>query len=169
MPSDAVHIKWAYRIGFVTALALYAVFHVDIVHILLMFGIYMVATKYWSPDIDLNSEPYQRWGVLSWFLYPFREHVKHRSKWSHGWILGAITINVYITCVFVIIIAVLNLVWLPVVEPAIDVGQEFITRVVTFDLTRGDFETLGMVYACSWYAHIGHVLIDTVFTGDKNA
>ena len=169
MPSDEVHVKWAYRIGFITALALYVIFGVAIEHIILMFGIYMFATKYWSPDIDLDSEPYQRWGILRIFIYPFKEHVKHRSKWSHGWILGAITINVYITCVFAIIIAVLNLVWLPVIEPAIDIGQAFVTRVVTFNTSPADWVAIGVVYACSYYAHLGHVLIDKVFTGDRNA
>jgi len=169
VPGDAVHVKWAYRIAAVTALTLWVVFNVEITHIILMFAIYITAAKYWSPDIDLDSEPYQRWGILRFLIYPFKELVKHRSRWSHGWIIGAITINIYITIVFALIIAVLNLVWLPAIEPAIDIGQAFITRVVTFDMTHADWVAVGVFYACSYYAHIEHVLVDKVFTGDRKA
>jgi uncharacterized metal-binding protein len=169
MPGDAVHVKWAYRIGFVTALTLYVVFNINIEHIILMFVIYMFATKFMSPDIDLDSEPYQRWGILKLLISIFKDNVKHRSKWSHGWILGWITINVYITIVFAIIVAILNFIWLPAIEPAIDIGQAFVTRVVTLNMTSTDWLAVGVVYACTFYAHIGHVLVDKVFTGDRKA
>ncbi len=169
MPSDSVHVKWAYRIGTVTALGLFVLADVGIEYIILMFGIYMFATKYMSPDLDLDSEPYQRWGLLKLFMSPFKDKVKHRSKWSHHWLLGWITINVYVTVVFAVIITVLNLVWLPAIEPAIDLGQAFSTRVVTLDMTAGDWAAVGMIYACTFYAHIGHTTVDKVFTGDRQA
>lgn len=43
-----------------------------------------------SPDLDLaRSRPSKRWGILSFIWYPLRRR-GHRSKLSHGWLVGSL-------------------------------------------------------------------------------
>ena len=47
-----------------------------------------------SPDLDINSRPYQRWGALRWLWWPYQRLIRHRSMLSHSPFLGtAIRIN----------------------------------------------------------------------------
>ncbi|NKB74898.1 MAG: hypothetical protein GKR83_10300 [Synechococcus sp. s2_metabat2_7] len=41
-----------------------------------------------SPDLDINSRPYQRWGVLRWLWWPYQRLIHHRSVLSHSPFLG---------------------------------------------------------------------------------
>ena len=41
-----------------------------------------------SPDLDINSRPYQRWGVLRWIWWPYQRLIRHRSVLSHSPVLG---------------------------------------------------------------------------------
>ena len=42
-----------------------------------------------SPDLDLNSSIYHRWGPLKWLWLPYQRAVPHRSFLSHS-MLGAL-------------------------------------------------------------------------------
>lgn len=41
-----------------------------------------------SPDLDLNSRVFHRWGPLKFLWYPYQRLVPHRSWISHSWLLG---------------------------------------------------------------------------------
>ena len=41
-----------------------------------------------SPDLDINSRPYQRWGGLRWLWWPYQRLIRHRSVLSHSPFLG---------------------------------------------------------------------------------
>jgi len=41
-----------------------------------------------GPDLDIHSVQYKRWGWLRWIWLPYRRQVRHRSRWSHGPLLG---------------------------------------------------------------------------------
>jgi uncharacterized metal-binding protein len=41
-----------------------------------------------SPDLDLNSSVYKRWGLLRWLWWPYQKLVPHRSWISHSFLLG---------------------------------------------------------------------------------
>jgi uncharacterized metal-binding protein len=41
-----------------------------------------------SPDLDLNSSIYKRWGPLRFLWYPYQKLVPHRSWISHSWFLS---------------------------------------------------------------------------------
>ena len=51
-------------------------------------GAHLVSGMAFSPDLDLASEPYQRWGPLRYIWYPYREFVPHRDWISHSLIFG---------------------------------------------------------------------------------
>ena len=41
-----------------------------------------------SPDLDLNSSVYRRWGVFRWLWWPYQKLVPHRSWISHSFLIG---------------------------------------------------------------------------------
>ena len=53
-----------------------------------------------GPDLDLHSRPYRRWGPLRFLWKPYQAALEHRSKFSHGPLLGTIIRIVYFLAVF---------------------------------------------------------------------
>lgn len=43
-----------------------------------------VSTYFLSPDLDLHSRIYRRWGLLRWIWIPYQKVVPHRSWISHS-------------------------------------------------------------------------------------
>lgn len=42
-----------------------------------------------SPDLDLDSTPYERWGIFRFLWWPYKVLLPHRSIISHGPIIAA--------------------------------------------------------------------------------
>jgi uncharacterized metal-binding protein len=52
---------------------------------------------YLSPDLDLISRPYKRWGFLRWLWLPYQKLIpRHRHWLSHGVIVGSALRLVYL-------------------------------------------------------------------------
>lgn len=50
-----------------------------------------------SPDLDLRSRPYKRWGLLRWLWIPYQRLIpRHRHWLSHGVIVGSVVRLVYL-------------------------------------------------------------------------
>lgn len=50
-----------------------------------------------SPDLDLVSRPYKRWGLLRWLWIPYQKLIpRHRHWLSHGVIVGSAVRLVYL-------------------------------------------------------------------------
>lgn len=47
-------------------------------------ALYLVATYFFSPDLDVESAPYFRWSFLSLFWWPYMKFIPHRSWLSHS-------------------------------------------------------------------------------------
>ncbi len=64
----------------------------------------LVATGYFfsglmlSPDLDLRSRPFHRWGWFKWIWVPYQKAMGHRSIFSHGPIIGTTLRVVYLAC-----------------------------------------------------------------------
>lgn len=41
-----------------------------------------------GPDLDIHSIQYKRWGPLRWLWLPYQKALKHRSRLSHGPVVG---------------------------------------------------------------------------------
>ncbi len=54
-----------------------------------------------SPDLDIHSRPYQRWGILRWLWWPYQRLIPHRSMLSHSPFLGTAIRIVYFGCVVI--------------------------------------------------------------------
>ncbi len=63
---------------------------------LLFAGGYLLGGLLLSPDLDIHSRPYRRWGPLRWIWLPYRRAMNHRSMLSHGPILGTVFRLVYL-------------------------------------------------------------------------
>lgn len=60
---------------------------------------FLFATFFFSPDLDLNSRIYRRWGFLRIIWYPYRKMIHHRSWMSHSGPISA-TLRLLYLCVF---------------------------------------------------------------------
>ncbi|MBK9437812.1 MAG: metal-binding protein [Chloracidobacterium sp.] len=48
-----------------------------------------------GPDLDTISRPYSRWSVFRIIWFPYRHFFKHRSRFSHGLLFGALFRVIY--------------------------------------------------------------------------
>lgn len=68
-----------------------------------------------GPDLDIHSIQYKRWGPIRWIWLPYQIALKHRSRLSHGPIIGTalrvIYLAVWIGLFTVLAVEVLNAVW----------------------------------------------------------
>ena len=166
MPGDETHVKWAQYAAFVGSIVMYGI-GIDLLSIICMAGIFMFGTKYVSPDLDIDSTPYQRWGILKVLFYPCVKLLKHR-KLSHNLLVGPIIVVSYFSSIMLILCMVLNRFWLPVVEPMIDRAQEMLTQIMTLNLNHDNAVVIGVVLACLLAAAEWHIIIDTMFKGDRH-
>ncbi len=53
---------------------------------------------YWlSPDLDIKSAPFQRWGILKIIWLPYQRLIPHRNWKSHAPVLGTLIRLTYLT------------------------------------------------------------------------
>src|SRR5919199_2400785 len=58
---------------------------------------YYLAGMYLSPDLDLVSRPYKRWGLLRFIWLPYQRLIpRHRHWLSHGPVIGSIVRLAYL-------------------------------------------------------------------------
>jgi uncharacterized metal-binding protein len=55
---------------------------------LILAGGYIFSGMMFGPDLDIRSIQYKRWGMIRGIWLPYRKFFRHRSAWSHGFILG---------------------------------------------------------------------------------
>lgn len=53
-------------------------------HAIVLVGSYVAATYLITPDLDTDSAPYYRWGILRALWYPYKRIMPHRSWMSHS-------------------------------------------------------------------------------------
>jgi uncharacterized metal-binding protein len=94
-----------------------------------------------SPDLDLNSAPYHRWGLFRHLWWPYQKILRHRSPLSHSYLVGPTLRIAY---------------FLFVVWAAFRAATWALTYVVAFDRN-----TLSVRYTDSflafWQAHPRHL------------
>ena len=76
---------------------------------------YLVGGFMLGPDLDIHSIQYRRWGPFRWIWLPYQKALKHRSRLSHGPIIGTalrvVYLAVWIGLFTIVIVEVLNVVW----------------------------------------------------------
>lgn len=53
-----------------------------------------------SPDLDLDSSIYQRWGLMRFLWWPYQKAIPHRSKLSHSFVLAPLLRIAYFALIF---------------------------------------------------------------------
>ncbi len=86
---------------------------------LLVSGGYLFSGLMFGPDLDIYSRQYQRWGPLRWIWLPYRRHLRHRSFWSHGPLVGTVGRVLYL------------LVWLSLGGLAIALGGAIVAYLLS--------------------------------------
>ena len=114
MPSGRTHDRitlWCFPA--VTGLAFYATRSPAltlIVALSFLIGGFML-----GPDLDILSIQYKRWGPIRWIWLPYQKALKHRSKLSHGPIIGTalrvLYLAVWVVLFSLIAVEILNAVW----------------------------------------------------------
>ena len=64
-----------------------------------------------GPDLDTVSRQYSRWSVFRVMWYPYRSFFKHRSRFSHGLIFGALLRVIYFLGVTTLIVFLAAFIW----------------------------------------------------------
>ena len=99
MPNDGTHIL----IGTIVLSSIITFYLIKFIYIawaaLAAFTLaYLFGTFYLSPDIDMNSKPYKRWGLIKFIWWPYQKLVPHRSI-SHHIVWGPLSIIGYLALV----------------------------------------------------------------------
>jgi uncharacterized metal-binding protein len=58
---------------------------------------HLLGGLYLSPDLDLRSAPYKRWGWLRWIWIPYQRFIPHRSPLSHAPVIGSLIRLAYLS------------------------------------------------------------------------
>ncbi len=108
MPSGKTHIKINWIVLILINVLILA-FHQDISikHCFLFNTIYILTSYFISPDLDIDSSVYKRWGLLKLIWWPYRELMKHRQT-SHSIIWGPVSMLLYLTMLIIPIIWIIN-------------------------------------------------------------
>src|SRR4051794_21559906 len=94
MPNANTHDAITFLLAVPAAIAGYIMTHSvvsgSVVGIAFLFGGLM-----FGPDLDTASRQYSRWSVLKFLWFPYRHFFKHRSRFSHGLVFGALIRVIY--------------------------------------------------------------------------
>jgi uncharacterized metal-binding protein len=82
---------------------------------------YTFATFFMNPDLDLESEGYNSWGLLRFYWWPYQKAFSHRSFFSHFPVISTVLRIIY-------------LLWLPVLLVfMLGTAVQSATRELVFD------------------------------------
>jgi uncharacterized metal-binding protein len=109
MPSGRTHDTFSYALVIPSFLAFRWYWGGAAVALLATVGM-LFAGLMFGPDLDIQSSQYKRWGPVRVLWAPYRVALSHRSRLSHGLLLGTIFRLAYFfavvllvsTCVFYI-------------------------------------------------------------------
>jgi uncharacterized metal-binding protein len=77
--------------------------------------IYGISTLFsgllFSPDLDLHSESYIRWGWLRFIWWPYKTALPHRHILSHGLLIGVVSRIIYLHVMIGLLFIVLRWSW----------------------------------------------------------
>lgn len=68
---------------------------------------YIFAGLMFSGDLDTHSIQYKRWGFLRFIWLPYRKIFNHRSRFTHGAILGTFVRIIYLLTFLVLLLAII--------------------------------------------------------------
>ncbi|MBK8466227.1 MAG: metal-binding protein [Chloracidobacterium sp.] len=94
MPSGKYHDAITFNLALPACAASYAVNGSPSVSAV-VFVAFIFGGLMFGPDLDTISRQYSRWLIFRFIWFPYRRFFKHRSRFSHGLIFGALGRVVY--------------------------------------------------------------------------
>ena len=68
-----------------------------------------------GPDLDIYSQQYKRWRWIKFIWLPYQKSLKHRSFFSHGFIIGTVVRVLYLSIVIfllaIFLVAIAQIIW----------------------------------------------------------
>src|SRR4051794_30468309 len=94
MPSGRTHDAITFLLAAPAGAAAYAAAG-NLSASLIVAGAFVFGGLMFGPDLDTVSRQYLRWSVFRFLWFPYRSFFRHRSRFSHGLIFGALLRVVY--------------------------------------------------------------------------
>jgi len=106
MPSYQIHdkINIALLVLILPALIYLNVGYITVAVFTLSF---VFATYFLSPDLDIDSRVFRRWGLLRFLWCPYKDLFHHR-KISHNVILGPVSLISYLSALIILVLFVVD-------------------------------------------------------------
>ncbi len=105
MPSGKTHDAITFLLAVPTAIVTYSVTRsfaaAAIIAVAFVFGGLM-----FGPDLDTVSRQYSRWMIFRFLWLPYRKFFKHRSRFSHGLVFGALIRVIYFLGIVTLVVFV---------------------------------------------------------------
>jgi uncharacterized metal-binding protein len=79
--------------------------------VLILAGCFLFSGLRFGPDLDIYSVQYQRWGWFRWIWLPYRRSMNHRSRLSHGVLIGTILRVAYLVTLVMLVWLALYFLW----------------------------------------------------------
>jgi uncharacterized metal-binding protein len=108
-----------------------------------------VGTLWLSPDLELKSEPYYRFGPCRVLWMPYVKIMPHRSIWSHGMIIGDV-IRLLYSAALVIPLLFLSLYFQVIASETIDSWFASLPAFVIGIMVASTIHIL-LDYSSSWF------------------
>lgn len=96
MPSGKTHDRITlWGLPWIVVLGL--LFTRDATLVLIISGTYLFGGLMFGPDLDIHSVQFKRWGWFRWLWLPYQKSIRHRSRLSHGFLIGTTLRILYLT------------------------------------------------------------------------
>ena len=94
MPGARTHDAITFLLAVPSAIAAYSATR-SVASAAVTAAAFVLGGLMFGPDLDTVSRQYSRWFLLKFLWFPYRHFFKHRSRFSHGLVLGALIRVVY--------------------------------------------------------------------------
>lgn len=126
---------------------------------LILAGGYLFSGLMFGPDLDIYSVQYKRWGILRHIWLPYQKTLRHRSKLSHGLIVGTVLRVMYLLT----LVALIGALGVAIAQLVLGFAwnwQDFATNV-KMGLIRYRVEAIALFVGLELGA-ISHILADII-------
>jgi uncharacterized metal-binding protein len=125
-----------------------------------------------GPDLDTQSVQYTRWGIFRFIWFPYKVVFRHRSRWSHGLLLGTLIRVLYFAGVIALIISAavyLRALALAGAAPSLAEIAQAWQAIETHVTARIGAHAIWAALAGLWWGAATHTIADVFWTAIRKA
>ena len=121
-----------------------------------------------GPDLDIQSRQYTRWGPLRFIWWPYKVVFRHRSRLTHGIILGTLIRVLYFAGMLALLLAAAFYLYMTCAVGRPPDPSEFLAACRGFEAGlrwHGALKQLALAtFAGLWWGAATHTLADVVWS-----